>query len=120
MQFFKKLKEIINIIKCIYYNGLCHSHYFPSGCPDYQEVGNKEVTWSHRSGLAYTQAALLEVQRMSSVAPIIPRQAAKDASLDGYLLPKGTELFLNFWYVVLVWPAKPYKQAAAKKIMYIG
>jgi len=64
-----------------------------------REVGTEEVMWSHRTGLAYTQAALLEVQRMANVAPVIPRQASVDATLGGYHLPKGTDLFVNFWSI---------------------
>jgi len=64
-----------------------------------REVGSDEVTWSHRKGLTYTQAALLEVQRMANVAPVIPRQAAIDATLGGYHLPKGTDIMVNFWSI---------------------
>ena len=56
------------------------------------------MTLSHRSGLRYTQAALLEVQRLGSIAPVLPRQTAADVTLGEYRLPKGTEMLLNFSY----------------------
>nr|XP_054748505.1 cytochrome P450 2J6-like isoform X1 [Lytechinus pictus] len=61
------------------------------------EIGLKEVSLSHRSGLNYTQAALIEVQRLATVAPLIPREAARDADLCGHRLPKGTALLINLW-----------------------
>ena len=64
----------------------------------WQEIGYKEVSLSHRSGLPYTQAALLEVQRLATVAPLVPREAAQDASLAGHKLPKGTALLINLWW----------------------
>ncbi|XP_782309.3 cytochrome P450 2J5 [Strongylocentrotus purpuratus] len=61
------------------------------------EIGDKEVSMSHRSGLTYTQAALLEVQRLATVAPLIPRESSRDAVLCGHKLPKGTTLLINLW-----------------------
>ncbi|XP_041454738.1 cytochrome P450 2J6-like isoform X2 [Lytechinus variegatus] len=61
------------------------------------EIGLKEVSLSHRSGLNYTQAALIEVQRLATVAPLVPREAARDADLCGHRLPKGTALLINLW-----------------------
>lgn len=54
--------------------------------------------------MPYTEAAILEVQRMASVLPIIVRSNKEDTSIDKYFVPKVQYLtiinflFYNFFF----------------------
>lgn len=53
---------------------------------------------SHRSELAYTEAALHESMRLSSVIPAgLPHKSVCDTSIGGYDIPKGTPVMINHW-----------------------
>ncbi|XP_071508807.1 cytochrome P450 2U1-like [Diadema antillarum] len=60
-------------------------------------VGDQQVSMSHRGQLPYTEATVLEIQRLASVAPIVPRMTVKDTSAGGQNIPEGTEVLLNLW-----------------------
>lgn len=50
-----------------------------------------QVTLEHRGQLLFTEAVILETQRMYPlVACALPHMATKDASIGGYVLPTGT------------------------------
>jgi len=44
----------------------------------------------------YTEAAILETLRLSSIAPTINHVATKDVKFCGFDIPKGTIIFVNF------------------------
>lgn len=53
-----------------------------------------------REKLPYVEAVLAETSRLSSVVPLcIPHKATKDASLQGYFIPKDTVVILNLWAI---------------------
>ncbi|XP_027734823.1 cytochrome P450 2J2-like isoform X2 [Empidonax traillii] len=49
-----------------------------------------------RNNMPYTNAVIHEVQRKANIVPLsMPRMAAKDTTLDGFFIPKGTVLTIN-------------------------
>ena len=50
--------------------------------------------------LPYTEATILEVQRLASIVAVnLPHRFSEDTSLLGYDIPKGTMLIANLWAV---------------------
>ncbi|XP_071787863.1 cytochrome P450 2J4-like [Asterias amurensis] len=50
--------------------------------------------------LPYTEATILEVQRLASIVAVnLPHMFSQDTSLLGYDIPKGTMLIANLWAV---------------------
>ncbi|XP_071507238.1 cytochrome P450 2J5-like [Diadema antillarum] len=62
-----------------------------------QVVGEESVCLSHRGALPYSEATLMELQRLASVVPINPRAAFTDSELGGYHIPRGTRVWINMW-----------------------
>uniref|UniRef100_A0A671VXC9 Cytochrome P450, family 2, subfamily N, polypeptide 13 n=1 Tax=Sparus aurata TaxID=8175 RepID=A0A671VXC9_SPAAU len=71
--------------------------------PDVQEKVHAEIdrvigqnrlpTMADRPNLPYTDAVIHEIQRIGNIVPFNgPRMAAKDTTLGGYYIPKGTTL----------------------------
>ncbi|XP_069550922.1 cytochrome P450 2J6-like [Brachyistius frenatus] len=71
--------------------------------PDVQEKVQAEIesvigqirqpTMADRTNLPYTDAVIHEIQRMGNIVPLNGlRKAAKDTTLGGYVIPKGTSL----------------------------
>ncbi|XP_072029611.1 cytochrome P450 2J4-like [Amphiura filiformis] len=53
-----------------------------------------------RALLPYTEAVLLEIQRIRTVLPLgLPHVASQDTKLAGYDIPKGTLVVSNIWAV---------------------
>ncbi|XP_007229530.2 cytochrome P450 2U1 [Astyanax mexicanus] len=78
--------------------------------PDVQEKVQKEIDAVVGSGrlpsltdkgtLPYTEATIMEVQRMTVVVPLsIPHMASKTTEFRGYTIPKGTVIIPNLWSV---------------------
>ncbi|XP_072051725.1 cytochrome P450 2U1-like [Amphiura filiformis] len=65
------------------------------------EVGrNRLPTLKDRPRLLYTEATLLEIQRLGSITPIgVPRAATIDTKLYGYDIEQGTMIMPNLWAV---------------------
>ncbi|XP_072052015.1 cytochrome P450 2U1-like [Amphiura filiformis] len=60
----------------------------------------RKPQWADRSLLPYTEAVLLEIQRIRTVeATSFPRVASEDTKLAGYDILKGTVVVLNHWAV---------------------
>ncbi|KAI6183427.1 (pine wood nematode) hypothetical protein [Aphelenchoides bicaudatus] len=57
-----------------------------------QVVGNDQmVTVSHKTQLPYTQAVVMELQRVANILPQnVPRRTTRDVEVAGYKLKKGT------------------------------
>uniref|UniRef100_A0A5F8GFG9 Cytochrome P450 family 2 subfamily U member 1 n=1 Tax=Monodelphis domestica TaxID=13616 RepID=A0A5F8GFG9_MONDO len=50
--------------------------------------------------MPYTEATIMEVQRMSAVVPFgIPRMTSEKTTLQGYTIPKGTMIIANLWAI---------------------
>ena len=55
--------------------------------------------YSDLKRMPYTQAAIFESQRLSSIAPLgLPHRAVEDTELCGYFIPKDTWIFTNIWH----------------------
>jgi cytochrome P450 len=79
--------------------------------PDVQEKAQAEIDLvvgqnrlpklSDRRALPFVDALLSECLRWGSVAPIaLPHRLMEDDLYNGYLLPKGSIVLANIWYVV--------------------
>ena len=54
-----------------------------------------------RPNLPYTEAVLMEAQRIATIAPFsVPRAANIDTKLFGYDIPKGTMILPNLWRIL--------------------
>ncbi|XP_072049222.1 cytochrome P450 2J4-like [Amphiura filiformis] len=50
--------------------------------------------------LPFTEATIMEVQRIASIVPLgVPHIAATDTTLRGYFIPKGTMIMPNLWAI---------------------
>ncbi|XP_017556900.1 cytochrome P450 2U1 [Pygocentrus nattereri] len=78
--------------------------------PEVQEKVQQEINAVVGSGrlpsltdkgtLPYTEATIMEVQRMTVVVPLsIPHMASKTTEFRGYTIPKGTVIIPNLWSV---------------------
>ncbi|KAM3876145.1 cytochrome P450 2K1-like [Diretmus argenteus] len=79
--------------------------------PDIQEKVQAEIdrvigqtrrpTMADRPNMPYTEAVIHEIQRMGNIVPLNGlRMAAKDTTLGGYVIPKGTSLMPNLTSVL--------------------
>ncbi|XP_066279157.1 cytochrome P450 2U1-like [Branchiostoma lanceolatum] len=66
-----------------------------------REVGReRRPSLTDKPRLPYTEAAILEIQRVRTIAPLsIPHAASQDVELRGYHIPAGTQVLVNLWSV---------------------
>nr|WET52774.1 cytochrome P450 76BK1 [Teucrium chamaedrys] len=68
----------------------------------------KQVEESDIPNLPYMEAVLKEVFRLHPVGPfLIPRMIEESAEVNGYFIPKGTQIYVNVWAIhrdEKVWP----------------
>nr|ARO89866.1 cytochrome P450 Cyp2u1 [Andrias davidianus] len=78
--------------------------------PDIQEKVQAEIdavighdrppTMTDKSGMPFTEATIMEVQRMTVVVPLsIPHMASETTVFQGYTIPKGSVIVPNLWAV---------------------
>nr|WJZ49105.1 cytochrome P450 [Isodon lophanthoides var. gerardianus] len=62
-------------------------------------VGDRELVHeSEMEKLPYLQAVIKEVFRLHPPGPLLlPRKAESDQEVNGYLIPKGTQILVNVW-----------------------
>ncbi|XP_072041358.1 cytochrome P450 2U1-like [Amphiura filiformis] len=61
---------------------------------------NRMPSLKDRPQLPYTEATLLEIQRIGSVAPLgVPRATTIDTKLCGFDIPQGTMVIPNLWAI---------------------
>ncbi|TNN46533.1 Cytochrome P450 2J2 [Liparis tanakae] len=54
---------------------------------------SRQPTVADRPNMPFTDAVIHEIQRIGNIVPIgFPKMASKDATLGGYLIPKGTAI----------------------------
>ncbi|XP_077156772.1 cytochrome P450 2U1-like [Paroedura picta] len=60
----------------------------------------RDPSLADKAEMPFTEAAIMEVQRMAVVVPLsVPRMASETTVLQGYTIPKGTVVFCNLWSV---------------------
>ncbi|CAH1269142.1 CYP2U1 [Branchiostoma lanceolatum] len=61
---------------------------------------NNDPSMMHRSETPYTAAALAEVERLATIAPLaLPHATTEETRLGGYNIPKGTIVEPNIWAI---------------------
>ncbi|XP_054165847.1 cytochrome P450 2J3-like [Oppia nitens] len=61
---------------------------------------NSIPEYGYRQHMPYLQAFIHEIIRYRSISPInLPRCAIQDITIGGHRIPKGTQIFVNFWSV---------------------
>ncbi|CAI5784534.1 cytochrome P450 2U1 [Podarcis lilfordi] len=61
---------------------------------------NRPPTLVDKARMPFTEATIMEVQRMTVVVPLsIPRMASETTVLQGYTIPKGSIIIPNLWSV---------------------
>ncbi|XP_072041972.1 cytochrome P450 2U1-like [Amphiura filiformis] len=70
---------------------------------------NRLPNLSDKEHMPYTEATIMEVQRIVSIVPVgVPHCAAEDTTLNGYNIPKNAIIMSNIWAIhhdLLVWDA---------------
>ncbi|XP_035684256.1 cytochrome P450 2U1-like [Branchiostoma floridae] len=78
-------------------------------CPEEQQKVQAELdsilrtdhdvpTLAHRSQLPYTEATIMEIQRIRAILPLgVPRAPNEDTTFRGYDIPAGTQVLPNLW-----------------------
>ncbi|XP_023932709.1 cytochrome P450 2K1-like [Lingula anatina] len=94
--------------------GMLFLLHHPAVCKRIQDELDREVgksrrpTLVDRQNLPYTNAALMEVQRLNFIAPISgPHKALRTVNFRGYTIPEGTTVFANQWSIMMdeeKWP----------------
>ncbi len=55
---------------------------------------------SDKDKMPYTEATIMEVQRIATVAPLgVPHRASEDTTLHGYTIPQNAIVMSNIWAV---------------------
>ncbi|XP_033120092.1 steroid 17-alpha-hydroxylase/17,20 lyase-like isoform X1 [Anneissia japonica] len=61
-------------------------------------IGGRPPRVSDRGKLPYTEAAIMEIMRFGTVAPLaVTHRALKDSSIGLYTIPEDTWVFFNLW-----------------------
>ncbi|XP_072241074.1 cytochrome P450 2U1 [Leuresthes tenuis] len=62
--------------------------------------GHRAPSMTDKGRLPFTEATIMEVQRLTVVVPLaIPHMASETIEFRGYTIPKGTVIFPNLWSV---------------------
>ena len=60
----------------------------------------QSVHYSDREKLPWTEAALLEVARIATIAPLgVPHAVSEEVALGGFVIPRGSTVFTNLYHV---------------------
>ncbi|EEC74872.1 hypothetical protein OsI_10764 [Oryza sativa Indica Group] len=60
---------------------------------------NAQIQESDIARLPYLQAVVKETLRLRAVAPLVPRRAEATIEVQGFTIPKGTNVILNLWAI---------------------
>ncbi|XP_061048048.1 cytochrome P450 2U1 isoform X2 [Eubalaena glacialis] len=62
--------------------------------------GDRAPSLTDKARMPYTEATIMEVQRLSVVVPLsIPHMTSEKTVLQGYTIPKGTIILPNLWSI---------------------
>eukprot|EP00058_Branchiostoma_floridae_P014115 XP_002599603.1 hypothetical protein BRAFLDRAFT_58542 [Branchiostoma floridae] len=86
---------------------LCWGFLYLTAYPDVQEKVQAELdrvvgrdrppAFSDRINLPYTEATIMEIQRIATIIPLLPHRTSDDTTLLGYDIPAGTNVIVNLW-----------------------
>ncbi|XP_005099531.1 farnesoate epoxidase-like [Aplysia californica] len=63
-------------------------------------IGDNPPGFEHRRHMPYTDAAILETLRFSSIAPLlVPHRTSSDVSIDGRVISRGSTVLVNAWHI---------------------
>lgn len=66
-------------------------------------------TFADRDSLPYINALVKEVLRWHVISPIgVAHRSDADDFYNGYLIPAGTLIIPNVWYLFSIWTKVPY------------
>ena len=66
-----------------------------------QELGGRPPCLADRSSLPYTEATIMEIQRLGSIAPMaVPHRALSDIKVRGYKIPKNALIWSILYYIM--------------------
>ena len=60
---------------------------------------NKMVEESHLNQLKYLDMTIKETLRIHPSLPLIPRKSIQDCNVNGYHIPKNTDIIINDWAI---------------------
>ncbi|XP_070560496.1 cytochrome P450 2D4-like [Ptychodera flava] len=61
---------------------------------------DRQPRWEDKAKMPYTEATILEFQRVNPVLPLaVPHATIEDIEFRGYFIPKGTLVFINLYSV---------------------
>ncbi|XP_072041379.1 cytochrome P450 2J4-like [Amphiura filiformis] len=63
--------------------------------------GERTPSFADQQNMPYTEAVILEVQRLHTIVPLgVPHCANKDTTIRGYEIPEGSVIISNLWGVL--------------------
>ena len=66
-----------------------------------QELGDRPPSLEDRGRLTYTEATIMEIQRLGSIAPMaVPHRALSDIKIRGYNIPKNTLIWSILYHIM--------------------
>ena len=64
-------------------------------------LGDRPPSLDDRGQLNYTEATIMEIQRICAIAPMaVPHRAMSDISVRGYRIPKGTMIWSILYHIM--------------------
>ena len=64
-------------------------------------IGDKEPSMEDKPNLPYTEASIMEIQRLGSIAgQAVPHRALKDVEIQGHKIPKNTFVFSILYHMM--------------------
>ena len=64
-------------------------------------LGQRPPSLEDRPRLSYTEATIMEIQRLGSIAPMaVPHRALADISVRGYRIPRGAAIFSMLHHIM--------------------
>ena len=64
-------------------------------------LGDRPPSLDDRGQLCYTEATIMEIQRLGSIAPqAVPHRAYSDINVRGYRIPRDTIIFSMLYHIM--------------------
>ena len=64
-------------------------------------MGDKDPSMEDKPNLPYTEASIMEIQRLGSIAgQAVPHRTLKDVEIQEYRIPKNTIVFSSLYHIM--------------------